>query len=367
MNIKTDQDTDDLGTSGLTVFCDTEENLSKSKEERKLARCHHKSEEVGDVCEILCDDFCSTTVGYCYLIVYEIEQRKQTLHELGRSPILSDFWLHMRNFKTPSFCLLESSDNMLHVSLETGIKNDSMIAQMVCERCGRHGSQPCSYHRLNGKMKCENCKDEITMLIVPTAKNITKKVCGLDLNDLMNLPQDNMKVYQCEAKVNKLLSTVRKDDDIIIRIKDQPDVIFPINSQELRSMRHNYIASEWKTTTDTPLSQIGVQMPEGKLTPDSIDPITKNVLELGSANTPNIRRLTSMFRDKSYKYKDIVEHVGGTLSIIIVGLNHVIANIQMEQEQIQILADRFIEIVGLEMEIVHLCGYDIFRDNNTDD
>lgn len=328
--------------------------------------CGHQL--VKGMCLLLCNDWCDYNPGYCYLKIFDEINRQKIMHKFGKFPRFDKIiaYVQLNNCKVSPFTV--SGDTVLHVFLETMNNEEVFECEYRCSSCDYVHVSFLSYYSCS-KLKCKRCKNNLDSSYFPVPKFASRALGALSLEQISNFIDDlsSPYVYEFEGKICNLIDVERIEDDIIITKNDEVIRRFGIQEQSLRSIRHDYIASELLIKTDMKLSTIGVPSPEGNLTPDFIDVINKNVIELGTCNSQNKRNLESMYEGKRLKYKDIIDSVSGKYGIMIVGINKIFSNIRLTTDQISKFISRFLEATQIESKVISLCGFNVFSDNSTDD
>jgi len=323
---------------------------------------------IGNSCPELCDDWVSNVPGYCYLLAFE--DRKAALEKMGLFPTFKDVMKEVYNQeKTPKFGLLFSGVEKFHMTLEDGLATEAFEILAMCKSCNKEKS---FYTRVYDKPKvqCSSCRRELRIFIFPMMFYINFRIgetprlanCFTQIDDL-STPHE----HTIDGFVRRTLTVNRTEDVIEIMSNGSKFKDFRIHERSLKNMRHDYVSSEWEVDTDQPLSILGVPPPQGNLTPDYIDILTSNVVELGTINSNSPRALRSMYEGKILKYKDTVDSVKANLGVLVIGINRICTNLVISPEIQQVLISRFLEILPLENIIVHLCGFNIFKEESSDD
>lgn len=142
---------------------------------------------------------------------------------------------------------------------------------------------------------------------------------------------------------------------------------FSIDSQDLGKIRHDFVASLLQENTDEELRSLGIDGPEGDLTPDYIDTNTKQVLELGTSKSNSIGGLSNDFEGKKIKYDYLLQPLQCNTYYLIVSSTCLYTNLVINQDTIDELCFRFRMGVQLEYEITEILGVNIFSGPNSED
>lgn len=325
--------------------------------------CGHR--QFNGQCPIFCDE--SLEDGHCLLKAFKTPSSKARAKVLiGKYPTASTVLSYIQTYddNIQSFTIV--GDDLGHVVLEDGYSHEVFQVSLVCPNCKQTAIRNCTYYPV-AEVLCLDCQVVLTKLILPLKP--LQLVGALDLKSILSMVEDpkDMECIQIPGYVRHQLMAHRDSDHIVITRDGIEYKRMHIASQGLKNMRHDYIASEWESDTDMPLSEIGVIGAESRLTPDCMDVASKFVLELGTVNSNQVRAITTTYWDKMQKYGDIVHNAGGKLFVISVGINRIATNMNIARSTLQTLTSRFMEIQPLESSIKQLCGRDVFRDNDTDD
>jgi hypothetical protein len=116
------------------------------------------------------------------------------------------------------------------------------------------------------------------------------------------------------------------DRRIHVKRNDLPDREW---NQKLSHVRHDYVASELRKSTDMGLSVLGIEV---ALTPDCILTDPPKVLELATVQTPTERNMESACLSKKIAYSDILNKAGVPYYILVVSIDRVYSNCTLTQE-----------------------------------
>jgi hypothetical protein len=108
-------------------------------------------------------------------------------------------------------------------------------------------------------------------------------------------------------------------------------------NQKLSHVRHDYVASELRGSTDMSLTVLGLEV---ALTPDCILTDPPKVLELATVQTPTERNMESACLSKRIAYSDILSKASIPYFIIVVSIDRVYSNCQLTQEMVDQLCLR---------------------------
>jgi len=316
-------------------------------------------------CLELCDDFVDKLQGLCYVKAFH--DRSAAFSTLGFFPPVEKLFLALQHEVEVIPFYLVNMGTHLHVTLEDGIADETIEILMRCASCNISGTKHSGLYPTRDIL-CKRCSSRLDLIALPANSCLGKRV-GSTLPEFLILGGDSSVVneYSTDGIVRRTLSAMRDKDDILIMCENTEIKRFPIESDELKTMRHDYIAGEWSMGTDMPLSTLGVPLPEGKLTPDYIDVSQRTILELGTVNSNHLRPVKQTFNDKMLKYSDIASRYDAIVYVLSVGINKVVSNLNLPQFVVQLLTSRFLEIQPLEREISMLCGFDPFKMLGNDD
>jgi hypothetical protein len=337
--------------------------------------CGHEGRE--GVCSVLCDDFVSTAEGYCYLLGFEVSTRPGHLSALGLNPMVGEF-MPRYNMPGSGACTVHVNQSflrpgMLHFMIDgPASPTTSTVKISECHSCGRVSIyRSCSLQPVSIE-DCFLCGRHRTRRSV-SAIRFTLQACRIG----SRLPVSNIiksestaiqfemnepSMYTSEAPLPQFESFAELYGNQIRVSIGEDSLVADGYSDTLKTFVHDFVASRWSTSTDSQLSLLGVEGPEGSMTPDFIIEGTRCVLELGTCNSDNEKAIKSMYNDKTVKYMGELKQVKAKFFIIIVSPLHVYTNANISQNFVDELTIRMRQATPMKERITELLGEDIFND-----
>jgi len=153
--------------------------------------------------------------------------------------------------------------------------------------------------------------------------------------------------------------TVTQDEEAIIVVCEGIHSRFNLDSQDIGKIPHEYVANKLRSSTDLPLSLLGITGEESVLTPDFIDTVTKRVLELGTNQSESIKSLQNDFEGKVIKYDYLLKPIKANCYYLIVGSTSIVTNMFLSQNTVNDLCARFKVGVLISSRVSEILGYNV--------
>jgi len=340
--------------------------------------CGHSSSKIVDgECELLCDDYVSNKEGYCYLMAFELEERKNVLPLLKELPFASEFNLV---YNTNQFAVSahvvppNSKGGKLHIQRDSIPSQDQSVVNLgECTNCKYFFKSYSNSLHPRRKLSCpKECggKDsyrEYSLIRFSFYSNrIGSKMSVRNLvlkeSAATQFEFREPVTYISEASMPGYKYDVEYVEDNVSITIDGHSVIYKRHDNKLKSFIHDFVSSCWLDTTDMPLSSLGLEGPTSLLTPDYIIPETKCVLEVATCGSDNQKAIDDSYKDKTIKYYGDLEQIGAKYFILVVSPQKVKTNATITQEVVDLLTLRMRMAQPVKQKLIEVLGEDVTDD-----
>jgi len=132
--------------------------------------------------------------------------------------------------------------------------------------------------------------------------------------------------------------------------------------QKVRTVRHDFVASELTEDTDEPLSSLGIV---SRQTPDCIDLAARTVLELATNASGDTASMKSSWLSKRITYYDRLKKHGIGYYILVVSPNKVMFNGKLNEAVVNELCERCRLGIDIDNKITEVTGLRLNLDSDT--
>ncbi|QIJ25707.1 P1 [Grapevine associated cogu-like virus 2] len=329
------------------------------------------------MCSLFCDDFVTKTPGYCYLSAFEISGRLEAFLKLGKMPFASQFNLYYNTCDdsvTVHVVPPPTKAGVLHIQQDSIPSQDNTVISIgSCSNCRFKFESYSNSLKPRQKSCCpKNCSENETYRIYSLIRftyfsnkigsNLSVRNLILNESSATEFEFRDPTTYISESPMPICNYNVELVEDVVTISLNEHVVSYKRHDQKLKAFVHDFVSSCWKDTTDTPLSEIGIEGPVGLLTPDYIVKQTKCVLEVATCGTDHQKALDNSFRDKSVKYFGDLEQAKAKFFILVVSPQKVKTNARIDPKFVDILTQRMRMVMPLKQKLIEVLGEDVTDD-----
>jgi hypothetical protein len=181
-----------------------------------------------------------------------------------------------------------------------------------------------------------------------------------------NLSEPEMRMMQTQGKAKYKITVIPGPTSAFdINIFGKKSRIIE-GSTLSRKIVHETVASLIQHETDVKLHTIGVKHSDGNLSPDYIDTVKKQIVELTTTVNSDPKNAEERFNQKVIHYKDALNGTGYGIGVVFVGETFVYTNLEMSQAMVDSLCLRCRIGIAIKSTIERVIGKPTVDDKSTE-